>query len=169
MSLDHNPLFGACQTNLNLALSLSKVMQENRQRSRTLEVQTAERMIEATKATADSVAGAQDWPSMAAVSCSMMRKQAELAASFWHDLFSVAATNQAALLDSVRDATVALQAKNAAAIQGAATPAQSDSMMQSMIKPFDMFRFFEPFTTATAAYGKPAGKRTDAKSAEATA
>jgi beta-phosphoglucomutase-like phosphatase (HAD superfamily) len=169
MSLDQNPLFGAWQTNLNLALSLSRVIQENRQRVRTLEVQTAERMIDATKTMADSVAGAQDWPSLTAVSSTMMRKQAEFAASFWQDLFSVAATNQVALLDGVRDANSALQSKNAAAIQGAVAPGQSESMMQSMIKPFDMFRFFEPLMNATAGYGKPVGARADSKRAAATA
>jgi beta-phosphoglucomutase-like phosphatase (HAD superfamily) len=169
MSLDHNPLFGACQTNLNLALSLSRVMQENRQRVRTLEVQTAERMIDATKKMVDSVASAQDWPSLATLSTSMMHKQAEVAAGFWQDLFSVAAANQVALLDGVRDATGALQSRNSAAIQGAVTPGQANSMMQAMIKPFDMLRFFEPFMNATTAYGKPAGKRADAKGAEATA
>ena len=150
MTTELNPLFDLYRSNWLFGLHLTRVMQENRQRLRQFQAQTAEHAVAATGKLSTAVTEAQDWASLSQLSTKLIQQQAELAAGFWQDFFALAATNRIAMLDGVREAVEDLQARNTEAFQAGSGNGtlQPNPMFEAFFKPF------EPFMQAAAA-GNP--------------
>lgn len=150
MAAEHNPVFDMYRTNLAFVLRLQHLAQENLQHLHQFEVKAADRAIDANRKMTDALSSAKDDASLTTLSTSLLRQQMELATGFWQDFFAVVTSNRLALLNGVREAVEDLQAKNTEAYQGSVLSKPSNLAFEDMFKPF------EPFANALAAYSKPA-------------
>jgi hypothetical protein len=149
MAAEHNPVFDIYRNNLAFTLRLSHLMLENQQRLQQCKAQAEERSITATAKVAEAVTGAQDWASLSTLSNTLIRRQTELASAFWQDFFSALSNNQMALQNGMHKAAEDLQTGSKTLFQGySASPPQSRVFE-------DMFKPFEPFANALAAYNQP--------------
>jgi len=157
MTTERNPTFDLYRSNWLFGLHLTRLMQENHQRLRQFQVQTAEQAIAATGKLSDAVANAQDGTSLSALSTTAIRQQTEFAVGFWQDFFTLASANRIALLNGVRVAVEQMQARNTEAFQAGHGPVAPTKMFQEMLKPF------EPFMHVVATHSKPATRHTGAR------
>jgi hypothetical protein len=154
------------RANLSFVLRMATLAAESRQRTRELEAQTAQGMIDLLRDAVREVERTQDWSAFATVPGTLARAQAQLFAKFWEGWFGIATQNQHSPGASVGDAFKRWQDESRRALESSGKDAAGVPFMQAMPSMFEgIERFIHAMNDAVPPASAAANRGPEAKTA----
>ncbi|MBU6491985.1 MAG: phasin family protein [Burkholderiales bacterium] len=134
MAMDANIGVALCKVNAGLGLNARKIMLENIERLRALQLKADGELLEATRKASEALGKADDVSGLIACQNQIVKDQLALQSQYWRDMFATISESQAALFDSLKDLSNQWQKSCAEAIGQGSLPSSQEMPLQNWIK-----------------------------------